>query len=183
MTMNQSSPLETLRSLSEGNSAWRSHGRSPGLELAPVDGPRRAAVVCCSDLRCSPEVAFNQRFGDLLVVQVPGPFVDSSVTSTLRYGIEALGVSLVMVLTHDDCAVLHAQPHAERGRASGFLEHVDRELEGARHAGLRAAKFNAEAQAKRLALELERAVTVVPAVMHRDGEVELLEVSTNRAAP
>jgi carbonic anhydrase len=174
--MSQYSPLETLKTLSEGNSAWRSHGRTPGLELAPIDGPRRAAVVCCSDLRCSPEIAFNQRFGDLLVVQVPGPFVDSSVTSTLRYGIDVLGVSLVMVLTHDDCGVLHTTPDAESGRTSGFLEHFDRELEEARHAGLRAAKFNAEAQAKRLNEELTGSVTVVSAVMHRDGEVEVLDV-------
>lgn len=167
--------LDTLARIREGNLAWRARGRSAGLELAPIGAKREVAVVCCSDLGIAPEVAFDRRFGELLVVQTPGPVVDEAVVTSLRYGVEVLGVRLIVVLAHEGCASLREGDGSLDRRPSRFLECVDGALREARAAGAEAARENAMIQSRHVESGLAGATLVVPAVLRADGELELLD--------
>ena len=67
-----------------------------------------ATVLCCSDSRVVPELAFDQTVGDLFVVRNAGNFVNESVFGTIEYGVANLGTELVVVLGHDSCGAISA---------------------------------------------------------------------------
>jgi carbonic anhydrase len=79
-----------------------------------------AAVLSCADSRVPPEALFDQGLGDLFVVRSAGQVVDHAVLGSLQYGVEHLGVSLLVVLGHSSCGAVKATIEAAAGgRPSG----------------------------------------------------------------
>lgn len=67
-----------------------------------------AAILGCSDSRVPPEIVFDQGLGDLYVVRTAGHVCDATVTASLGYAIQHLGVPLVVVLGHSGCGAVRA---------------------------------------------------------------------------
>ena len=67
-----------------------------------------AAVVCCSDSRCVPEVVFDQPLGSMFTCAVAGNVVTDSVIASLDYAIDGLQIPLIVVLGHTGCGAVTA---------------------------------------------------------------------------
>jgi carbonic anhydrase len=95
----------------------------------PPDRPV-AAVFRCSDARLPNEKVFGADCGPLIDVSIWGHAVDTSVLASLEYAVDTLEVPLVVVLGHDDCAVMHAALQAwdraelPDGAMSAAVEHA-----------------------------------------------------------
>lgn len=76
-------------------------------ELAKGQQPV-AAVLSCADSRVVPDLLFDMPSGQLFVVRVAGNFVTDSGQASLEYGIEVLGIPLVVVLGHSSCGAVDA---------------------------------------------------------------------------
>ena len=92
-----------------------------------------AAIVGCADSRVAPELAFDQGPGDLFVVRVAGNFVNDDMLASLEYGVEFLGVPLIMVLGHTNCGAITATVKViqEGARLPGHLPDLLRSLKPA----------------------------------------------------
>lgn len=107
-------PHQALERLRAGNQRHAQGSyRHPHRDLAwrrhLVAGQRPwAAILGCSDSRVPPEVVFDQGLGDLFVVRTAGHVCDAVVLASLRYAVEHLGVSLVVVLGHSGCGAVQA---------------------------------------------------------------------------
>ncbi|WNC94200.1 carbonic anhydrase [Paraburkholderia sp. FT54] len=106
-------PAEALDRLMQGNARYAANtpsnkdfsaGRAARV---PAQYPI-AAIVGCADSRVAPELAFDQGPGDLFVVRVAGNFVNNDILASLEYGVEFLGVPLIMVLGHTNCGAVTA---------------------------------------------------------------------------
>ena len=76
---------------------------------ALADGQRPfAALFGCADSRLSAEIIFDLGLGDLFVVRNAGQTISQSVVGSLEYAVSVLGVSLILVLAHDDCGAVRA---------------------------------------------------------------------------
>jgi len=76
-------------------------------ELAKGQEPI-AAVLSCADSRVVPDLLFDMPSGKLFVVRVAGNFVSDSGQASLEYGIEVLGIPLIVVLGHSNCGAVDA---------------------------------------------------------------------------
>ena len=56
----------------------------------------------------APELAFDQGPGDLFVMRVAGNVVNPDLLASLEYGVQFLGVPLIMVLGHSGCGAVDA---------------------------------------------------------------------------
>jgi carbonic anhydrase len=66
------------------------------------------AVLACADSRVPPELLFNRGLGDLFVVRVAGNTLDPEGLGSLEYGVEHLGIPLILVLGHERCGAVGA---------------------------------------------------------------------------
>jgi carbonic anhydrase len=106
-------PDEALGRLMQGNARYAAN--TPSNKDFSADRAARAtaqypiaAIVGCADSRVAPELAFDQGPGDLFVVRVAGNFVNEDMLASLEYGVEFLGVPLIMVLGHTQCGAVMA---------------------------------------------------------------------------
>ncbi|WP_228389487.1 carbonic anhydrase [Cumulibacter manganitolerans] len=89
-----------------------------------------ALVLGCSDSRVAAEIIFDQGLGELFVVRTAGHVVDAGVLGSIEFGVEILGIPLVVVLGHDSCgAVKAAMDSVSTGDLPGgyirdIVEHV-----------------------------------------------------------
>ncbi|SDR70098.1 carbonic anhydrase [Corynebacterium timonense] len=67
-----------------------------------------AAVLSCSDSRVPVEMLFDAGLGDIFVIRTAGGCVDAAVSGSLDFAVETLGVSLVIVLSHEACGAVGA---------------------------------------------------------------------------
>lgn len=72
-----------------------------------------AAILSCADSRVPVELLFDAGFGDLFVVRNAGNTCTSATIASLEYAIQALNISLVLVMGHEGCGAVTAacQPH------------------------------------------------------------------------
>jgi carbonic anhydrase len=85
-------------------------------ELSESGQSPEVMVIGCCDSRCSPEVIFNSRPGELFVVRnianlVPPYAPDAQahgVSAALEFGVMALGVKHIVVLGHAQCGGIKA---------------------------------------------------------------------------
>lgn len=108
------SPDQALQRLLEGNKRYvvgnllRPH-QSPARRIEVAEGQHPfASILGCSDSRVPPELIFDQGLGDLFVVRVAGHVADAAVVASLIYGVEHLGIPLIVVLGHKNCGAVHA---------------------------------------------------------------------------
>ncbi len=78
-----------------------------------------AVVVSCSDSRVPPEIVFDCGLGDLFVIRTAGHVIDEMVLASVEYGVEHLGIPLVLVLGHSSCGAVKAA--IEGGGSLGHL--------------------------------------------------------------
>lgn len=67
-----------------------------------------ATVLGCSDSRVSPELLFDQGFGELFVIRVAGNIVDADVVGSIQYAVKHLDNKLIVVLGHQNCGAVTA---------------------------------------------------------------------------
>lgn len=65
-----------------------------------------AVVVACMDSRVPPELIFDQGLGNIFVIRVAGPVLNSDELASLEYALVNLNVKLVAVLGHTDCGAV-----------------------------------------------------------------------------
>lgn len=94
--------------LSEGTRRTLSQGQAP-----------YAIVVTTTDSRVVPEHVFNVGLGELYVVRIAGGVCDPATLASVEYAAEHLGVSLCIVLGHDDSREL-AEVRREAGETPGL---------------------------------------------------------------
>lgn len=149
MSAFSSSPAKAFLALLEGNDRFvrgeRSHPNQDAdyrASLAPGQRPF-AVLFGCSDSRLAAEIIFDRGLGDLFVVRTAGHVSGPEVIGSIEYGVEVLGVPLVVVLGHDSCGAVTAAAEADlSGQApAGYLgDVVDRvtpSVLAGRAAGLR----------------------------------------------
>jgi carbonic anhydrase len=68
-----------------------------------------AAILTCADSRVPPELLFGGLgVGDLFVARNAGNMADIATMGTIEYGVEHLGVPLVLVMGHERCGAVAA---------------------------------------------------------------------------
>src|SRR5258706_1074501 len=66
-------------------------------------------ILTCADSRVPPEIAFDQRIGDLFVVRVAGNAATDEAIGSIEYAIEHLkSPKIVVVLGHEKCGAVSA---------------------------------------------------------------------------
>ena len=83
-------PRQDIERLSE-----LQHGQAPSV-----------ALFGCSDARLAAEIIFDKGLGDLFVVRNAGQIISDSVIGSLEYAVDVVGVSLIVVLAHDNCGAV-----------------------------------------------------------------------------
>ena len=128
MSTSRFTPDQALQMLVTGNRRYISGlaqhpNQSAERRLEMVSGQHPFAIVLgCADSRVPPEVFCDQGLGDLFVIRNAGNVVDEVVFGSLEYGVEHLGVPLVMVLGHTQCGAVTAA--VQGGHAPGHLGSV-----------------------------------------------------------
>ncbi|MDG4865100.1 carbonic anhydrase [Streptomyces sp. T-3] len=133
---------EALARLSAGNARYAAfHSRHPHegrhrrRAVASVQHPF-AVVLGCIDSRVPPEHIFDQGLGDLLVIRSAGHALDEAVLGSVQYGVEELGVPMVVVLGHERCGAVSAavtrvrdgaRPHGHLGELVDAIAPAARE--------------------------------------------------------
>ena len=117
-------PKEAWAALLEGNKHFISgepaHPRQDvdrRESVAEIQKPF-AALFGCSDSRLSAEIIFDVGLGDLFVVRNAGQVIAETILGSLEYSVEVLGVSLILVLGHDECGAIRATIDATEGKAN-----------------------------------------------------------------
>lgn len=110
---NAIAPADALKRLIEGNARYAANAPNErdfsSGRAARVQGQYPiAAILSCADSRVAPELAFDQGPGDLFVVRVAGNIVNPDLLASLEYGVQFLGVPLIMVLGHTGCGAVDA---------------------------------------------------------------------------
>lgn len=114
-------PDDVLVELVEGNRRFMrgdTHERDLSAERAKTVGGQspKAIVMGCSDSRVPAELLFDQGIGDLFVIRTAGHILGEASVHSIEFAIEALGVPLIVVLGHTDCAAVKAGVHGTGGK-------------------------------------------------------------------
>jgi carbonic anhydrase len=110
---NAIAPAEALKRLMDGNARYAANTPNErdfsSGRAARVQGQYPfAQILSCADSRVAPELAFDQGPGDLFVMRVAGNVVSPDLLASLEYGVQFLGVPLIMVLGHSGCGAVDA---------------------------------------------------------------------------
>lgn len=133
MSTRPSTPAQAWAALVDGN-----HRFVEGKPAHPnQDVDRRAALAAeqipfaalfgCADSRLSAEIIFDVGLGDLFVVRNAGQVIAETILGSLEYAVEVLGVSVILVLGHDECGAIRSAMDSSSGklRARGeFIQHI-----------------------------------------------------------
>jgi carbonic anhydrase len=110
---NAITPAEALKRIMAGNARYDAN--KPTVKDYSAERAARAvaqypvaAILGCADSRVSPELVFDQGPGDLFAVRVAGNYMNVDNLASLEYGVEVLGVPLIMVLGHTNCGAVSA---------------------------------------------------------------------------
>lgn len=140
-----------------------------------------ALIIACSDSRVVPENIFMKGLGDLFVIRLAGNVVGDFALGSIEYGVEHLGIKLVMVLGHTSCGAIHA---SLEGSHDSFIGQITKEIKSCifdTKDPTEAAKLNVYNSVKKIKesplvkKDLD-AIKIVPAIYHtHSGEVEILD--------
>ncbi len=127
-----------------------------------------AAIVGCADSRVAPELLFDQGPGELFVTRVAGNFVNDDGLASLEYGVQFLGIPLIMVLGHSGCGAIDATIKVVRENAAlpGHLPGLVGALKPAIEAAIakKPADLLAEATAENVRQNVSRLNVATPIV-------------------
>jgi carbonic anhydrase len=119
---NAIAPAAALKRLMEGNARYAANTLNErdftSGRAARVQGQYPfAQILSCADSRVAPELLFDQGPGDLFVMRVAGNVVSPDLLASLEYGVQFLGVPLIMVLGHSGCGAVAAAIKVLRTKA------------------------------------------------------------------
>jgi carbonic anhydrase len=126
---------QALESLIDGNARHAEnksvHPRQtqPHRENLLIGQRPLTAILGCSDSRVPPEMIFDQGFGDLFVVRVPGNIVDNTTLASVEFAVHELQVPLIVVLGHTGCGAVKATISTET--LPGHLFHITNHIDSA----------------------------------------------------
>ncbi len=124
-----------LAKLKEGNARYVNSKVSTGKPTAArraetAQGQHPFAIILgCADSRVSPEIIFDQNLGDIFVDRNAGNLVDDHTLGTIEYGVEHLGVRLIVVLGHERCGAVQAAVASDS--APGHVQSLVRDIQPA----------------------------------------------------
>jgi carbonic anhydrase len=124
-----------LAKLKEGNARYVNSKVSSGKPTAArraetAQGQHPFAIILgCADSRVSPEILFDQNLGDIFVDRNAGNLVDDHTLGTIEYGVEHLGVRLIVVLGHERCGAVQAAVASDT--APGHIQSLVRDIQPA----------------------------------------------------
>jgi carbonic anhydrase len=99
-----------LKRLAEGNERWRNTMKRRNWyeerKKTASDQHPFAVVIACMDSRVPPELIFDQGLGDIFVIRVAGPVLNSDELASLEYAVAIKDVKLVLVLGHTECGAV-----------------------------------------------------------------------------
>ena len=107
--------MEALERLKEGNARFvanDSHHPRQCSTFRQMQIEKQnpfAAILACSDSRVPVEILFDQGIGDLFVVRLAGNVATESAIDSLRFAIDNLNVSHIVVLGHQNCGAVIAK--------------------------------------------------------------------------
>jgi carbonic anhydrase len=119
---------QALKSLIDGNVR---HVQNKSVHPRQTPNHRRnllasqrplAAILSCSDSRVPPEMVFDQGFGDLFIVRVPGNIVSDTTLASVEFAVQMLHVPLIVVLGHTNCSAIKATINMKT--LPGYLSHI-----------------------------------------------------------
>lgn len=121
---------QALEKLRDGNVRWATgRAATPALsESRSLERVRKtgtegqhpiAAVLTCADSRTPPEVFLDQGIGDIFVVRVAGNVTDTMGLASLEYGVDHLGIPLIVVMGHTQCGAVDAAVKAAKPASGG----------------------------------------------------------------
>jgi carbonic anhydrase len=122
--------LTPLQRLEAGNERFASfHPIHPDQTLKRLheleEGQRPfAVIVSCSDSRVPPELVFDQGLGDLFVIRTAGNVIGDFELGSIEYAVEHLGVSLVVVMGHEECGAIKAFLESDVHEAEGHIKSI-----------------------------------------------------------
>lgn len=103
---------EIIEKLKEGNRRFvkgeLTHKNSSKSRIQELKSSQKpcVAVLSCSDSRVVPTIIFDLGLGDLFEIRNAGHIIDNSVIGSLEYAVSKLNVSLILVLSHDNCGAI-----------------------------------------------------------------------------
>src|SRR5215472_86161 len=124
-----------LAKLKEGNARYVNSKVSTGKPTAArraetAQGQHPFAIILgCADSRTTPEIIFDQNIGDIFVDRNAGKLVDDHTLGTIEYGVEHLGVRLIVVMGHERCGAVQAA--VAGGEAPGHITSIVRDIQPA----------------------------------------------------
>ncbi|MDJ0312408.1 carbonic anhydrase [Arthrobacter sp. H35-D1] len=107
-------PTQAWQTLMAGNArfveASSSHPNQDAARRSSLVSTQHPFVMIfgCSDSRLAAEIIFDLGLGDAFVVRTAGHVIDNTALGSLEYGVEYLGVPLIVVLGHDSCGAVTA---------------------------------------------------------------------------
>ncbi len=106
-------PATALARIMEGNARYvanapRTRDFAAGRAARARGQHPIASILSCADSRVAPELVFDQAPGDLFVARVAGNVVDMDLLASLEYGVQFLGIPLIVVLGHSACGAVDA---------------------------------------------------------------------------
>ena len=123
-------PQEAWDAMKDGNRRFvtgaLAHPRQDIDRRASIAGVQTpfAALFGCADSRLSAEIIFDVGLGDLFVVRNAGQVIAETILGSLEYSVEVLGVSLILVLGHDECGAIRATIDATEGKVNAEGEFI-----------------------------------------------------------
>lgn len=111
---NQLTPEQSRDRLMAGNQRFVADAPAPpenhaGRRQALALGQAPfAAILGCADSRTPPEALFRATLGEVFTVRNAGNSIFPEVIGSLEYAVNALGVSLILVLGHERCGAISA---------------------------------------------------------------------------
>ena len=124
-----------LAKLKEGNGRFVNSKVSAGKPTAArraetAQGQHPFAIILgCADSRTSREIIFDQNIGDIFVDRNAGNLVDDHTLGTIEYGVEHLGVRLIVVKGHERCGAVQAAVAGDT--APGHIQSLVRDIQPA----------------------------------------------------
>ncbi len=140
-----------------------------------------ALVICCSDSRVVPENIFMRGLGDLFVVRIAGNVIGDFALGSIEYGIEHLGINLVLVMGHSGCGAVAAALDGSHEHYIGLITNEIKTAIGDATNPLDACKRNVYNSIEKIKIspvlkENTHRLKIVGAIYHtHSGRVELLK--------
>jgi carbonic anhydrase len=116
---------QALRWLTNGNTRYlkktqRKDGRSQqDRERVALGQNPHAIVVASADSSVPPEIVFDQALGEIYVIRVAGPSLDSAVVASVEWALENLQPKLLVVMGNTKSAAIDAALKIKEGESAG----------------------------------------------------------------